>query len=721
MLQDPYNELNGRFELHRRFCSFMRSMVEQIFLSEDDLNNIITGSLKQLGEFTGVDRVILSQFSEDGKIVAPSHEWCAEGMPSGMASLRALETSRIPWWMNTIREKGMVICNSENDVPDDAIVERALFYKMKNRSLISILVKDKEKGIGFVSLYSLASERTWNEDEINFTSAFGNMIVHALRQNKLIESLQQSQAELHRRVMERTWELKHANDLLVAENEQINRLQKELANSEFKYRSIVEHQTEYIIRFTPGFFIITFVNESICNIKGEKTENICGHSLLEILSEQNTRLFYQMIGEIAFDKNISILEFMPWPEESNVWHEWILKAVHDENGTIIEYQATGRDVTSRKAIENELVEAKTLLEKRVEERTSELQKINEDLKKENNQRREVENKLQRYNLAFMMSVDAFFITDAYGKILDINGTALEITGFNSLEEIVGHNIFELLSEHEGRRIFKIIKPVAEGKNVKNLELYINNVQRGPIPLEVSLSMLSADNSDEEGFIITARDITERKKSEEELRNSLSEKETLLKEIHHRVKNNLQIIHSILSLQSRYIQDPALLAILVESQDRIRAMSFVHECLYRSQNISRINMQDYINELIRYLYQSYVPDNASIMIYSDIIGLGMDLQDAIPCGLVFNELISNSLKHAFGDKYEGEIKVCFKDEGKNYKIRVSDNGNGLPKDVNTDHPSTFGLKLIKLLTEQLDGEMNIRSENGLTTVIKFPKQ
>lgn len=699
----------------------MRSMVEQIFSSEDDLDKIIALSLRQLGEFTGADRVILSQFSEDGKFLTPSHEWCAEGMPSGMAARKSLDIDLVPWWINAIREKGMVIITSETEVPKEAMLERSLFNQMKNRSLISVLVKDKEKEIGFVSVYSLTSERTWNEDEIKFISSFGRMIVLALRQSKLIETLQQSQTELHRRVMERTWELKHANELLVAENEQINRLQKELADSEFKYRSIVEHQTEYILRFVPGFFIITFVNESICNIKGKKAENVCGHSLLELLSEQNTRLFYKMLSEITIEDPVTSAEFMPWPEKTNIWHEWILKAVHDENGTIIEYQATGRDITVRKSIEKELVESKSFLEKRVEERTSELQKKNEDLKKENNQRREVENKLQRYNLAFMMSVDAFFITDRYGKILDINGTALEITGFNSLDEIAGRNIFELLAEHEGRRIFKLIKPVTEGKSVKNLELYINNLQRGPVPLEISLSMFSSEISDEEGFIITARDITERKKSEEELRNSLNEKETLLKEIHHRVKNNLQIIHSILSLQSRYIKDPNLLSILVESQDRIRTMSFVHECLYRSQNLSRINMQDYINELIRYLYQSYMPENASVMIYSDIIGLGMGLQEAIPCGLLFNELISNSLKHAFDDNFEGKIKVCFKDEGENYKIRVSDNGNGLPKDVDTDHPSTFGLKLIRLLTEQLDGEMDMTSENGLTTVIKFPKQ
>lgn len=219
----------------------------------------------------------------------------------------------------------------------------------------------------------------------------------------------------------------------------------------------------------------------------------------------------------------------------------------------------------------------------------------------------------------------------------------------------------------------------------------------------------------EGFIT---DITDSKIAEKELKRSLDEKKILLQEIHHRVKNNMQIVSSLLSLQSHYVDNEETLDNLKESRDRIKAMAMVHEKLYQSKNISSIDFADYINSLVMQLESSYKIDKSLIKTKIDVENIYLDINTAIPCGLIINELISNIIKHAFKDKEKGLIKIKFSRKDIDYTLSVEDNGVGLPSDINIENSDTLGLMLINALIEQINGTLEIKVDNGTQFIIKF---
>ncbi len=223
------------------------------------------------------------------------------------------------------------------------------------------------------------------------------------------------------------------------------------------------------------------------------------------------------------------------------------------------------------------------------------------------------------------------------------------------------------------------------------------------------------------ILFTAQDTTEQLKTEKFLKNSLIEKEILLREIHHRVKNNLQTISSLLDLQAESITDKKSLEAFRSSQSRIKSMALIHERLYKSEDLSMINAEDYISKLIDYLEDTYFSPTLNIDIQTDIKFLFLNLDVAIPCGLIINELISNSIKYAFGKKRKGIISVSLKpDDLKNLVLEIKDNGKGIPLALHTLNSQTLGLQLVKLLVKQLNGSMEIDGTKGTTVRIVFPK-
>ncbi|MFQ6039001.1 MAG: histidine kinase dimerization/phosphoacceptor domain -containing protein [Candidatus Aminicenantales bacterium] len=215
------------------------------------------------------------------------------------------------------------------------------------------------------------------------------------------------------------------------------------------------------------------------------------------------------------------------------------------------------------------------------------------------------------------------------------------------------------------------------------------------------------------------DITERKRAEEKLRASLKEKEVLLREIHHRVKNNLQIISSLLNLQSRYIRDPSALEMFKESRDRVRSMALVHEKLYSSEDMANVDFSEYIQSLARHLCMAYGMNANGITVDVEARDVCLDINTSIPCGLIINELISNALKHAFRGRKRGKIRILLRQEQPDrYRMVVSDDGVGLPKDLDVQRVKSLGLQLVCMLVEQLQGEMTIKSGKGTSFEIAF---
>lgn len=216
---------------------------------------------------------------------------------------------------------------------------------------------------------------------------------------------------------------------------------------------------------------------------------------------------------------------------------------------------------------------------------------------------------------------------------------------------------------------------------------------------------------------------ERKKIEEKVKASLAEKEVLLKEIHHRVKNNLQIISSLLNLQADSINDAKAKEKYTESIGRIKSMAIIHELLYRSRNLSSIRIADYVHELVSFISKTYyVNANVKIEVNVKVADEFIELDKAIPCGIIINELLSNAFKYAFPKNRKGKIKVDFRsinNAAYHYRLKVSDNGAGFGKKIRFDDPSTLGLQLVNTLVNQLSGKMEVEQEEGAAFLVSFP--
>jgi len=223
-----------------------------------------------------------------------------------------------------------------------------------------------------------------------------------------------------------------------------------------------------------------------------------------------------------------------------------------------------------------------------------------------------------------------------------------------------------------------------------------------------------------GYIGSCYDITSRKELIKQLQRSLEEKEILLKEIHHRVKNNLMIISSLLNLQSQYIIDKESKGIFKESQNRARSMAMIHERLYQSTDLKKIDFGDYIQSLSTELFNTYVADPSLIKLNINVDDIFLDINTAIPLGLIVNELITNSLKHAFPKGNKGQINVDFHPIDDHYEFTVKDNGIGFPEDLDYQNTDSLGLQIVNSLTDQIDGEIELNRDNGTEFKIKFPE-
>ncbi len=213
---------------------------------------------------------------------------------------------------------------------------------------------------------------------------------------------------------------------------------------------------------------------------------------------------------------------------------------------------------------------------------------------------------------------------------------------------------------------------------------------------------------------------ERKKAEEKIKQSLKEKNTLIKEVHHRVKNNLQIISSLLNLQSNYFNDDRLKSLFKESQNRIKTLALVHEKLYKSDNVEYVNLVDYITSIVDLLSYSYDKEFVDVNYQFDHENLEkFSIEKAIPCGLIINEIISNAFKYAFQKKLSGKLEVSITKKDNVFIMVISDNGIGLPDNIDVYNSKTLGLELIHSLIEQLDGSIKISSANGARYDITFP--
>jgi PAS domain S-box-containing protein len=300
------------------------------------------------------------------------------------------------------------------------------------------------------------------------------------------------------------------------------------------------------------------------------------------------------------------------------------------------------------------------------------------------------------------------------KLVDANPPTLRTWGRTSIEEIRGKTTDEIFGPGATEHYMPTVRKLMAEGVPHVFEDYFPNLDKHFRFTSVPLG---------DHFITTGADITGIKKAEEKLRESLREKEVMLKEIHHRVKNNLQVIASLVNLQTDVLEEPRLRRVFQDVRDRVRSMALVHEKLYQTESLARVDFADYTRSLLHYLLRSYGGPESAIQLKLDLQPVSLSVETAVPCGLILNELVSNALKHAFRGRTEGEVRVGLGMRGDGKAVlRVSDNGIGLPEGRAWKRSRSLGLHLIDLLTKQLGATVETRVEGGTEFEITFePEQ
>ena len=325
---------------------------------------------------------------------------------------------------------------------------------------------------------------------------------------------------------------------------------------------------------------------------------------------------------------------------------------------------------------------------------------------------------QRFRDVSEAAGEFIFEVDAEGHLTFISDRVQDVLEY-APKEIAGKMFFDLLPEADTSRIKSLFGEHIRARSaVRDLEHQALTRSGGTIWLNIATVPIFDDKGNFLGFRGAAMNVTARKEAEKNIRSSLKEKEVLLKEIHHRVKNNLQVISSLLRMQSQYVHDPGDADSFRASIDRIKSMALIHDKLYRSGTLASIALPDYVNDLVSGLHSTYsleTPVEMEIHVGPPFLGI----DDAVPVGLILNELISNSLKHAFPGQDSGMISIHIEENGENrITLIISDNGVGIPADLDFTNTPSLGMQLVVTLVEQLDGTIELNRDRGTKFTITF---
>jgi len=451
--------------------------------------------------------------------------------------------------------------------------------------------------------------------------------------------------------------------------------ERALKDSEEKYSSVVENSNDAIIIHHDG--IIKFVNSAASQFIGIPKKEFTGKRITDFIHPEDTEIILERFKKRKAGKKVeSIYEISLVKKDGSVLPAEI-------NVSLIHYQGKPaglvfiRDITTRKKAEKALKQSES-----------------------------------KFRDIFETAGEGIACTSLGGKVVEVNKAVEKILGIPS-RKIIGKNIVSLAKEfltlNNAKQIVPLMKNIIKGKEVDPFE-----VQYKDKILEVS----STYNPESKRIIGVVQDITNRKKIEEKIKKSLEEKEVLLKEIHHRVKNNMQVISSLLNIQARRLKDPKAREIFKATRNRVMSMALVHERLYRSEDLAGIDFNRYIERMSVHLMNYYNELSQNIELKKEVEGIFLDITKAVPLGLITNELLTNALKHAFPKNKKGEIKIKFYKKGKTYHLTIRDNGIGFPDDLDFKRADSMGLDLVNSLTSQINGNIELDRKKGTAFEITF---
>ena len=477
------------------------------------------------------------------------------------------------------------------------------------------------------------------------------------------------------------------------------------------YESLVEGINEGIW-VTDGEDRLYFMNKGMEKLTGVKTENMEGLHILDDLPDSSTgqmKQYYRKAKEILQPVYYDSISVTGPTGIKSYQSGWIIPQFNEGefNGAI----CTVIDQTPRKKAEKALSKSETFYRTIFENTGTATIIVGEDtIITMANKRSEALSGYHVDEIENNLSWIDFVHPDDREKMKKYHKLRRE-QGESLTSEESGTN-----SSSEDQEV--IVREDQEISIPSEYEFRLLNKQGEERQIMLSASVIPGTTDS----VVSLLDITQRKNAENKVKQSLNEKELLLREIHHRVKNNMQIISSLLNLQRSHIHDAQADNILQESQGRVKSMALVHEKLYQTADLARINVAEYIRSLSMNLFHSYTVQSG-INFTVDVGEVYFNIDTAVPLGLIINELVSNSLKYAFSDQDEGEINISLEeaDEAGVYNLKVSDNGTGFPSNLDFTNTNSLGLKLVNTLVKQLDGEIKLVNGSGTSFHIIIHEQ
>jgi PAS domain S-box-containing protein len=417
-----------------------------------------------------------------------------------------------------------------------------------------------------------------------------------------------------------------------------------------------------------------------------KPEDVMGKTPADILDPTIAASILVRVKHVAATRqSLNFEQRVPW-RRNTLWFLTQISPVIDKEGEVTAVVFFARSITERKRAEESLRLANILLER-----------------------------------TFASLKEAVFVMDLSAlTIITCNAAVEQIFGYKK-EEVIGKTLeFLHLSTADYDEFNEGLSSALKGEGLFNAEFPARRKDGTSLITEYTVTETSDDSSGRTVLVIVVRDITERKRAEEQLKVALKEKEVLLKEIHHRVKNNLAVISSLLNMQSKYIKDNKTLEIFRESQNRVKTMALIHTKLYQSSDLAQIDFADYIRKLAGDLIESYRLEPDAVTLLLDVRDVYFDVNVGIPCGLIINELLTNALKHAFPNGHKGEVSISLSPEDERIKLVVADNGIGFPENIDFRNTESLGFQLVTALVDQLSGTIDLAGDKGTKFVISFPK-